>query len=50
MRHMKRSNTEPWIENVGEAECLEPALKQNTNDDDFKNVQKLNIFYNRSQN
>ena len=25
---------EPWIENVGETECLEPAFKQNTNDYD----------------
>ena len=25
---------EPWIENVGETGCLEPAFKQNTNDDE----------------
>ena len=31
---MKRSSVEPWIENVGETGCLEPAFKQNTNDDD----------------
>ena len=24
---------EQWIENVGETGCLEPAFKQNTNDD-----------------
>ena len=35
MRQMKRSSVEPWIENVGETECLEPAFKQNTNDDEF---------------
>ena len=35
MRHMKRSSVEPWIENVGETVYLEPAFKQNTNDDDF---------------
>ena len=31
---MKISSVEPWIENVGETGCLEPAFKQNTNDDD----------------
>ena len=31
---MKRSSVEQWIENVGETGCLEPAFKQNTNDDD----------------
>ena len=31
---MKRSSVETWIENVGETVCLEPAFKQNTNDDD----------------
>ena len=35
MRHMNRLSVEPWIENVGESGCLEPAFKQNTNDDDF---------------
>ena len=30
---MKRSSVEPWIENVGETGCLEPAFKQNTNDE-----------------
>ena len=34
MRHMKRSSVEPWIENVGETGCLEPAFKQNTNNDE----------------
>ena len=38
MRNTKRSSVEPWIENVGEAGCLEPAFKQNTNDDDIKAV------------
>ena len=33
MRHMKRSSVEPWRENFGETGCLEPAIKQNTNDD-----------------
>ena len=31
---MKRSSVEPWIENIEETGCLEPAFKQNTNDDD----------------
>ena len=31
---MKRSSVEPLIENVGETGCLEPAFKQNINDDD----------------
>ena len=31
---MKRSIVEPWIENVRDTECLQPAFKQNTNDDD----------------
>ena len=31
---MKRSSVEPWIENIGETEGLEPAFKQNTNDDE----------------
>ena len=31
---MKRSSVEQWIENVEETGCLEPAFKQNTNDDD----------------
>ena len=31
---MKRSSVEPWIENVGETGCHEPAFKQNTNNDD----------------
>ena len=35
---MKRSSVEPWIENVGETGCLEPAFKQNTNDDEFPQV------------
>ena len=34
---MKRSSVEQWIESVGETGCLEPAFKQNTNDDDEKN-------------
>ena len=33
MTHMKRSSVEPWRENVGETECLEPALEQSTNHD-----------------
>ena len=24
-KHIKRSSVEPWIENVGETGCLEPA-------------------------
>ena len=32
---MKRSSVEPWIENAGETGYLEPAFRQNTNDDDF---------------
>ena len=27
---------EPWIENIGETECLELAFKQNTNDDESR--------------
>ena len=38
---MKRSSVEPWIENVGETECLEPAFKQNTNDDDEFNKKNI---------
>ena len=49
MRHMKRSSAldlsltmarrvEPWLENVGETGCLEPAFKQSTNDDDHNRV------------
>ena len=34
MRHVKRSSVEPWIEIDGETGCIEPAFKQNTNDDD----------------
>ena len=34
MRHMKRSSVERRIENVAETWCLEPTLKQNTNDDE----------------
>ena len=33
MRHMKSSSVVPWIEKVGETECLETAFKQNTDDD-----------------
>ena len=40
---MKRLNVEPWIDNVGETGCLEPAFKQNTNDDENK-VKTLNIL------
>ena len=29
---MKRLSVEPWIENDLETGCLQPALKQNTND------------------
>ena len=32
---------EPWIENVGETGCIEPAFKQNTNHDD----DAQNLFY-----
>ena len=39
---MKRSSVEPWIENVGEIGCLEPALKQNTNDDE-RNLRSFRI-------
>ena len=42
---MKRSSVEPWIENVGESGCLEPAFKQNTNDD---NDTKFKIFPTKS--
>ena len=39
---MKRSSVEPWIENVGETGCLEPAFKQNTNELNRKNhVEKI---------
>ena len=31
---MKRSSVEPWIDNVGETGCLEPAFEKNTNDDE----------------
>ena len=31
----------PWIENVGETGCLEPAFKQNTNDDGSRNDTRL---------
>ena len=31
---MKRSSVKLCIENVGETGCLEPAFKQNNNDDD----------------
>ncbi len=31
---------EPWIENVEETGCLEPAFKQNTNYDDHKQQEK----------
>ena len=34
MSHIKRSNGEPWIENVWKTGCLEHALKQNTNGDE----------------
>ena len=54
MRHMKRSCVEPWIENVGETGGLEPAFKQNTNDDEmefnfiseitFKLIKKLSLL------
>ena len=40
---MKRSSVETWIANFGETRCLEPAFKQNTNDnedDDDENQQK----------
>ena len=33
MGHMKRSSVELWAENVEKTGCLEPALEQNTNDD-----------------
>ena len=41
---MKRSSVWPWIENAGETECLEPAFKQNTNDDDDDEALSQNIY------
>ena len=41
MRFMKISIVELWSENVGITRCLEPALEQNTNDDDEENVGKI---------
>ena len=32
---MKISSVEPWIENIAETGCIEPAFKQKTNDDVF---------------
>ena len=43
---MKRSSIEPWIENVGETGCLEPAFKQNTNDDDDIKSFSIKILFN----
>ena len=52
MRHMKRSSSEPWIENDGETGFLEPAFKQNTNDDVVFNFCKIilsDTFFNISK-
>ena len=35
---MKLLSVELWIEKVGETECLEPTLKQNTNDDNKRKL------------
>ena len=40
---MKRSSVEQWIENVGESGCLEPAFKQNTNDDEINKNKPLDF-------
>ena len=43
MRHMKRSNIDPWIKNIGETGFLEPPFKQNTNDDETKEEKENSI-------